>query len=72
MFIVEMVTIVTTFIVMYDIVTGKSVAFDLQISLWLWFTIIFANFAEAWLKARDGRKPILSKRTGQKPKLNDY
>ena len=47
MFIVEMVTIVTTFIVMYDIVTGRSIAFDLQISLWLWFTIIFANFAEA-------------------------
>jgi K+-transporting ATPase ATPase B chain len=47
MFIVEMVTIVTTFIVLYDVVTGKSVAFDLQICLWLWFTIIFANFAEA-------------------------
>ena len=47
MFIVEMVTIVTTFIVIYDIVTGKSIAFDLQITLWLWFTIIFANFAEA-------------------------
>jgi len=47
MFIVEMVTIVTTFIVMYDIVTGSSIAFDLQITLWLWFTVIFANFAEA-------------------------
>ena len=47
MFIVEMVTIVTTFIVIYDIFTGKSIAFDLQITLWLWFTIIFANFAEA-------------------------
>ncbi len=47
MFIVEMVTIVTTFIVIYDIFTGKRIAFDLQITLWLWFTIIFANFAEA-------------------------
>jgi K+-transporting ATPase ATPase B chain len=47
MFIVEMVTIVTTIIVMYDIVTGRSIAFDLQITLWLWFTVIFANFAEA-------------------------
>ena len=46
MFIVEMVTIVTTFIVMYDIVNSRSIAFDLQITLWLWFTIIFANFAE--------------------------
>jgi K+-transporting ATPase ATPase B chain len=47
MFIVEMVTIVTTFIVAYDIVNGSRIAFDLQITLWLWFTIIFANFAEA-------------------------
>lgn len=47
MFIVEMVTIVTTFIVMDDVVTGSSIAFDLQITLWLWFTVIFANFAEA-------------------------
>jgi len=47
MFIVEMVTIVTTFIVAYDIVNGSRIAFDLQITLWLWFTVIFANFAEA-------------------------
>ncbi|MGD0020679.1 MAG: potassium-transporting ATPase subunit KdpB [Smithellaceae bacterium] len=47
MFIVEMVTIVTSFIVLHDIFTGSSIAFDLQITLWLWFTVIFANFAEA-------------------------
>jgi len=47
MFIVEMVTIITTFIVLYDVIAARSIAFDLQISLWLWFTIIFANFAEA-------------------------
>jgi len=47
MFIVEMVTIVTSGIVLNDIFTGRSIAFDLQITLWLWFTVIFANFAEA-------------------------
>ena len=47
MFIVEMVTIATTFIVIYDIFTGHRITFDLQITLWLWFTLIFANFAEA-------------------------
>ena len=47
MFIVEMVTIVTTFIVACDIVNGSRIAFELQITLWLWFTVIFANFAEA-------------------------
>jgi len=47
MFILEMVTIATTFIVIYDIFTGHRMTFDLQITLWLWFTLIFANFAEA-------------------------
>jgi K+-transporting ATPase ATPase B chain len=47
MFVVELVTIVTTLIVIGDIVTGRNILFNLQISLWLWFTIIFANFSEA-------------------------
>jgi K+-transporting ATPase ATPase B chain len=47
MFVVEIVTIITTLIVLSDIVSGKKILFDVQISLWLWFTIIFANFAEA-------------------------
>lgn len=47
MFVVEIVTIITTLIVIGDIVTGRNILFDLQISLWLWFTIIFANFSEA-------------------------
>ena len=47
MFIVELVTIVTSIIVLNDIFRGGSFFFDLQITLWLWFTIIFANFAEA-------------------------
>ena len=47
MFVVEIVTFATTLIVMGDIIAGKKILFDLQISLWLWFTIIFANFAEA-------------------------
>jgi len=47
MFVVELVTIVTTLIVLGDIISGKKILFDLQIALWLWFTIIFANFAEA-------------------------
>ena len=31
---------------------GESVPFVLQISLWLWFTVIFANFAEAMAEGR--------------------
>ncbi len=47
MFVVELVTFITTLIVFSDIITGNSFLFNLQISLWLWFTIIFANFSEA-------------------------
>ena len=47
MFVVEIVTIVTSVIVVWDWVKGYPALFDLQITLWLWFTIIFANFAEA-------------------------
>jgi potassium-transporting ATPase ATP-binding subunit len=32
--------------------TGPSVSFGLQISLWLWFTVLFANFAEAVAEGR--------------------
>ncbi|MBP7230467.1 MAG: potassium-transporting ATPase subunit KdpB [Syntrophaceae bacterium] len=47
MFIVELVSVMTILIVASDIFTGRSPLFNLQISLWLWFTIIFANFSEA-------------------------
>ena len=29
-----------------------NTGFELQITLWLWFTVLFANFAERWLKSR--------------------
>ncbi|MFZ5518476.1 MAG: potassium-transporting ATPase subunit KdpB [Candidatus Zhuqueibacterota bacterium] len=47
MFVVELGSIITTCIMAQNIMAGKSYGFDLQISLWLWFTVLFANFAEA-------------------------
>lgn len=47
MFIVEIGSVVTSVITIYSIIKGQPYSFDLQISLWLWFTVIFANFAEA-------------------------
>ncbi len=47
MFVVEIVTVITSGIVIADVISGQPISFDLQIALWLWFTIIFANFAEA-------------------------
>lgn len=47
MFVVEIGSAVTTAITIYNMIKGQPYSFDLQISLWLWFTVLFANFAEA-------------------------
>src|SRR6185312_13124072 len=48
MFVLEMVTLLTTILLVRDgIVGGRSIGFELQIVIWLWFTVLFANFAEA-------------------------
>ena len=53
MFVVEVVTILTTVIFIRDLVTGGgNLAFTFQIILWLWFTVLFANFAEAIAEGR--------------------
>src|SRR6201991_2321532 len=52
MFVVEVVAALTTVIFLRDLVTGgENFGFTFQIILWLWFTVLFANFAEAWAKA---------------------
>ncbi|HLH42622.1 MAG TPA: potassium-transporting ATPase subunit KdpB [Bryobacteraceae bacterium] len=53
MFVVEVGAALTTLFVARDIVTGAmGVKFGIQIALWLWFTVLFANFAEAMAEAR--------------------
>ena len=53
MFVVEMVAVLTTVIFLRDVFTGgESLAFTFQIILWLWFTVLFANFAEAVAEGR--------------------
>ncbi len=53
MFILEIVTGLTTVILVRDLVTGgQHIGFELQIVLWLWFTVLFANFAEAIAEGR--------------------
>ena len=49
MFVVEVGSVVTTLLLF----RGKgSSGFNLQITLWLWFTVLFANFAEAMAEGR--------------------
>src|SRR3978361_1668028 len=53
MFVVEVVAALTTVILLRDLVTGgENLAFTFQIILWLWFTVLFANFAEAVAEGR--------------------
>jgi K+-transporting ATPase ATPase B chain len=53
MFVVEVVASLTTILFIRDLVTGgPNLAFSFQINLWLWFTVIFANFAEAVAEGR--------------------
>jgi K+-transporting ATPase ATPase B chain len=44
--------LMTTVVVILDISAGKFSSFNFQITLWLWFTVLFANFAEAVAEGR--------------------
>src|SRR6188472_2223801 len=53
MFVVEVGSVITTLLLVRDVRTGAAgTGFDLQITLWLWFTVLFANFAEAMAEGR--------------------
>jgi len=53
MFVVEIVAALTTVIFLRQLVSGGTdLAFTFQIILWLWFTLLFANFAEAVAEGR--------------------
>src|ERR1700692_4959442 len=49
MFVVEVGSVMTTALLFRE---KQSFAFNLQITLWLWFTVLFANFAEAMAEGR--------------------
>jgi potassium-transporting ATPase ATP-binding subunit len=54
MFVVEVTALAVTIIIFRDLFTGKAglIGFELQIAIWLWFTVLFANFAEAMAEGR--------------------
>jgi K+-transporting ATPase ATPase B chain len=53
MFVVLIGSIVTTYFFARDLMTGSQNAlFTGQLTLWLWFTVLFANFAEAMAEGR--------------------
>ena len=52
MFVVEVGSVVTSALLVVDAMHHQPIAFNLQITLWLWFTVLFANFAEAVAEGR--------------------
>src|SRR4030081_281629 len=64
MFVLEVVTALTTVILLRDLVTGaQSLLFEFQIVVWLWFTVLFANFAEAVAEGRGRAQADALRRT---------
>ncbi len=53
MFVVEIVSVLTTILLIRDLLAGRpGLGFAIQINIWLWFTVLFANFAEAVAEGR--------------------
>jgi potassium-transporting ATPase ATP-binding subunit len=72
MFVLEVVTALTTVILIRDLFTGgQHLGFEIQIVIWLWFTVLFANFAEAVAEGRGKAQAasLRQTRTDTKAKL---
>ena len=63
MFVVEIGSAITTLITVRDLFVGDQFWFTFQITLWLWFTVLFANFAEALAESRSKAQADSLKRT---------
>ena len=66
MFVVEVVAAVTTILFLRDLIAGGPTAapgFVGQIAAWLWFTVLFANFAEAVAEGRGKAQADTLRRT---------
>ncbi len=64
MFVVEVVAVLATVLFLRDLVSATpDIGFSLQIILWLWFTVLFANFAEAVAEGRGRAQANALRRT---------
>src|SRR5580692_11727461 len=63
-FVTEVVSLLVTLLFVRDLVTGNGTAlFSGQIAAWLWFTVLFANFAEAVAEGRGKAQADALRRT---------
>jgi len=64
MFVVLLGSVLTTLVLVRDVALGRgAIGFTLQIALWLWFTVLFANFAEAMAEGRGKAQADALRRT---------
>jgi K+-transporting ATPase ATPase B chain len=52
MFVVEIVSVLATMLVVFDATAGRPISLSLQVTIWLWLTVLFATFAEALAEGR--------------------
>jgi K+-transporting ATPase ATPase B chain len=62
-FVTEIVSALTTFFFIRDLATGGDAGFTGQIAAWLWFTVLFANYAEAVAEGRGKAQADALRRT---------
>ncbi|MFT4077719.1 potassium-transporting ATPase subunit KdpB [Rhodomicrobium sp.] len=82
MFLVEVLAALVTVLFIRDAVAGtENLGFPLQVILWLWFTVLFANFAEAVAEGRGKaqaaslratRTDVVAKRLKNAARESDY
>lgn len=64
MFVVEVGSVVTTYFYLRGVIAGSAdTGFVGQVTLWLWFTVLFANFAEAMAEGRGKAQADALRRT---------
>ncbi len=62
-FVTALGALAVTIVLLRDILAGHASGFTVQITLWLWFTVLFANFAEAMAEGRGKAQADALKRT---------
>src|SRR5262245_43291848 len=68
MFVTEVGALVTTVEIFWARQHGEPIGFVVQIALWLWFTVLFANFAEAMAEGRGKAQAEALRKTRTKTK----
>src|SRR5579863_4605987 len=71
-FVTEVVSVVVTAFFMRDLVRGGDALFTGQIAFWLWFTVLFANFAEAVAEGRGKAQAESLRRTRSDTRAKRY